>query len=91
MTANRSGEHYSFHSGSWRSPAVKRILVQFTAQHLKPFFINRAIKSAILLQREVFAFLAAVVKAYSEIKNSAVVDKLRNVTVTSLRTDNDSY
>jgi len=55
-------------------------------------FINGAVKSATLLAHSVFASVSSS-SSPSEIKNSALVDKLRNATTTSfrIRTDSDSH
>jgi len=50
------------------------------------FFINGAIKSAFLLAHAAFASVTSSSRP-SETKNSAVIDKLRNVATT----DNDSH
>jgi len=49
-----------------------------------------AVKSAILLAYEIFASVSSSSRP-SEIKNSAVVDKRRNASITSIRTDNNSH
>ena len=72
-------------SGSWQSQTTKYI----SCISADKFFINDAIKSATLLAHAVFASVHS--SRPSQIKNSAVVDKLRNATTTSFRTDNDSH
>jgi len=52
--------------------------------------MNGAIKSSTLLARADFASFNSS-RRLSEIKNAAVIDKLRNATITSFRIDNDSH